>query len=103
MKQTFEIKTHIDKDIKKGDLVYLIDGSGLSTYETEGQELFIVRSYPKLTNSNSLLKELLFKVIETDVKTNVCMGVLGCVRIQDIIIEINKTKFRTCSQFVKKV
>lgn len=103
-KGTYELRECVKDYIKKDDLVRLIDGSGFTPFSADEyrEDLYIVLPYPKITKSELQLKELAFKVLETKVKTNVCVGYRSAY-IQDIIIEFNGVKFRTCSAFVEKL
>ena len=60
---------------------------------------FIVFDYPEITGSNEILKHIVGEVVEIGVTDSICVGVLSA-RIQDIIVQIGKAKFRTCSKFV---
>lgn len=103
-KNTLELQKNVNSKIKVNDLVNLIDGSGFTEFEFGDytKDLYIVLAYPEITNSNIILKELEFLVVETNVETNVCVG-YNAAYIQDIIISFNGKKFRTCSAFVQKV
>jgi hypothetical protein len=103
-KKTYVLEKHVNEKIKVNDLVALIDGSGFTEFEFVNytEDLYIITAYPKITNSNLILKELEFLVVETNVETNVCVGHIAAY-IQDIVISFNGVKFRTCSSFVKKV
>jgi len=103
MKQTFKIEKYINSDINLNDKIRVIDGSGLTPVDNCEEEYYIVCSYPKLTGLDAKLKEIVGTVISVGENTNVCMGVLGKVYIQDITIKIGKADFRCCSGFVKKV
>lgn len=101
-KQTFTLKKHINPDIKAGDKIIVFDGSGFTPlYHTE-EEYYIVCSYPKITGIDAKIKDIIGEVIYTNVENSICMGCLGSVYQQDIIIQLGDGLFRTCSNFVKK-
>ena len=107
-----KVKTHINLAISVGDQVKLIDGSGLtlaSPQHGDDGEVFIVNAYYYLTHSKKPLKELSFKVIETSVTNHILLydsankHIEHSMYLQDILIEVNGTRFRTCSAFVQKL
>ena len=106
MKKSFELFTYVDKKIKIGDRVKLIDGSALSLKEGESysnnEDHYIVFEYPKL-GFDLPLKEYLFVVLETNIKNRVGGGGNEFKYLQDIIVECNGIKFRTASKFVKTI
>lgn len=105
MKKSFELFTYVDEKIKKGDIVKLIDGSGLSLKEEEwysdNEDYFIVFEYPTL-GFDLPLQEYFFTVLETNIKNRVGGGSGDFKFLQDIIVECKGIKFRTASYSVKK-
>lgn len=101
-----KLKFFINPDIKEGDIVQLIDGSGLH-HDKLDDKLFIVFSYPELFDSNEILKNLEFKVIKTNIKDRISTPVNHIYAsfsfLLDIEIENNGVKLRTCSKFVTKI
>jgi len=107
-KQFYKIIREVNKDIKVGDTVKLIDGSGLSNIDNPEKEYYIVFSYPDLTGIiRTALGQIECVVLETGitdiitspnnfVKDSYCYGV-------DIRIKVGNTEFYTCSKFVKKI
>lgn len=101
-KESLKLEFHMNSLIEVGDHVKLTDGSGL-TCELSESDVFIVFAYPELTKSVVILKELVFKVVEAGVTNYVATSVCKKAYIQDIVVEYNGCKFRTCSTFVKYV
>lgn len=105
MKKSFELFTCVDKKIKKGNIVILLDGSALSLKENESysnnEDHFIVDKYPEL-GFDLPLKQYSFVVLETNIKNRVGGGSDDFKYLQDIIVECNGIKFRTASKFVKQ-
>lgn len=85
-----------------GSRVGLIDGSGL-TCESIDKDVYIVFPYPELTGSEFALKELAFYVVEIGVANYAATSVVDTAYIQDIVVQYDGCKFRTCSQFVKLI
>lgn len=102
IKKQFKIKSYINPDIKIGDTVRLIDGSGL-THSTNIEDVYIIGRYPHLVNSNLPLSEMRFKVVNTGITDLVCEGVCDLVYLQDIKIEYEGSVFFTCSRCVIKL
>ena len=103
MKQSFKLKQRKNSNIKTGDFVKLIDGSGLSCEESN-EPVYIVYPYLNLTGSYENLNDMVAEVLETDI-ANYAManGALGNGYVQDIKVRIGKAEFRTCSDFVAVV
>ena len=103
--KSFELFTHVNSEIKKGDIVKLIDGSGLSLKENElysnNKNHYIVFEYPEL-GFELPLKEYHFIVVETNITNRVGGGSYDYKYLQDIIVECNGIQFRTASDFVSK-
>ena len=101
-----KLKSFINPNIKKGDIVRLIDGSGLSC-DKFNEEIYIPLAYPQLTNSNEVLKDLDFEVIETKIKNRISKRyeiIFSSISyVLDIKIKYNNLILRTCSNFVKKI
>ena len=57
-KRSFKIKKLINKNIKVGDTVKIVDGSGISLKNNYNKKIYIVNYYPELTGSNSNLKDI---------------------------------------------
>lgn len=102
------LESHINTDIKKGDIVKIVDGSGLNlldyNHEYREERIYIINSYPDLTKSTKLLKDLEYEVIETNITDKVYkIGSLDIVNLLDCIIDFNGLKFRTMSKCLKKI
>ena len=102
MKNGYKIKKYIDENINEGDRVLLIDGSGL-TCDNSDESIYIVCSYKELTGSSLNLKDLVGTIKEINVDDYVCNSCSNTVYLQDIVVTIGDSDFRTCSQFLKKV
>jgi hypothetical protein len=90
----------INKDIKVGDTVKIVDGSGLTH---NGKRKYIYSSYESATKSKLPLSEMYFKVVETNVEDKISETANPkTFYLQDLAIEFNGEVFRTCSAFVKK-
>lgn len=100
-KKQLTLKQYKNPQIRKGNRVMLIDGSGLSSPKAEN--LYIVCAYPKLTGNNVKLQDLVFTVTKTDVEDKAVSGTLDTVYKQDIEITFNRVVFYTCSEFVRAV
>lgn len=101
-KQTFTLKKYINPEIKAGDKIIIRDGSGFTPIEYCEEEYYIVCAYPELTGSDLKLKDIIGEVIYTGIENSICMGVLGGVLRQDIVVQLGNGLFRTCSGFVEK-
>lgn len=100
MKKSLKIKEYIDPNIKVGDVVYLTEGSGLSFVNGDIETTpFIVLSYPTIFKSEEEIKDLPFIVTKTGVKEYGLSSVRS-IYIQDIEVEYNGVKMRTCSGMV---
>lgn len=104
MKKTFTIDTFINNDIKVGDKVFLIDGSAFTCMsnelDNEVESIYIICSYPKLTGSDKIIKEIVAEVLEVGISNKCCSAVCNKVYLQDIIVQIGTGKFRTASKLV---
>jgi hypothetical protein len=105
---SYRIDSYVDSGIKVGNIVRMVDGSGLSLvcdYDTIewSQDYVIVSAYPELTGLDKILKDCNAKVLETGLSSHCRIGVCGHVYVQDILVEIGKAKFRTCSAFVENL
>lgn len=104
---TLTILSDIDKSIKVGDIVRLWDGSSIGI--DNHKPVYIINAYPELTGSEEILKNLDAIVVQTNIKDKVhydsVMAGLSnpIVFLQDIIIKIGNTEFRTASNMVRKV
>lgn len=96
---SLEIRTLINKEIKKGDTVRLIDGSGLSHIEST-EAFYIIYAYYNETGLNQALKHIDAEVLEVGVCDYCVLGAAKNVYLQDIVIKIGNAKFRTSSKFV---
>lgn len=94
------VKT-IKPEIKKGDKIYLIDGSSLTAEESK-KEHYIVYSYPELTGSHLNLKEIEATVIQAGIQDSLCMGVNDIIYLQDLIVKVGKGLFRIASGHVSR-
>lgn len=104
-KQSFIIYLDVDKNIKVGDVVTLIDGSALTLHEDHDEPVnnfYIVFSAVELGFIKPL-KSYKWKVVETNITDRVASGVCGRVYLQDIVVECNNVKFRTNSTMVSKI
>ena len=102
-KQSYEIKHYVNDNIKIGDLVKIVDGSRL-TIDSHVYNLKTIDSYPDLFNTKKRIESIIFKVVQTNVNTNVYIHHFArVVYMQDIVIEYNGVQLRTCSKFVKLI
>lgn len=99
-KITLEINERINPKVKEGDIVRLIDGSGLSCVDSDS-DFYIVYSYPEVTGINEQLKHIDAEVLKIGVEDRCVCGSGDWAYKQDIVIKIGSAKFRTCSGFVK--
>jgi len=103
-KQSYKIRKFINPDIKVGNKVKLIDGSGLSVKDTEHEDVYIVFAYPVLTGSHERLKDIEAYVEEIDIEDIIIPSFgLDTAYLQDIVVKIGEGYFRTCSKFVKNI
>ena len=104
---SYTLKSNINPDIKVGDKVNLIDGSGLTLnidqYYHKAKQYFIVNSYPEATGLNETLKDCEATVIKTGIVDKISLGCIYWAYIQDVLIKVGNVEFRTCSQFVTKI
>src|SRR5690349_19850134 len=101
MKATIEIRQFVNTDIKVGDTVRLIDGSGCTPLKT-GEKVIIVFSYPKYTGLESELRHIPAMVAESGI-SNFGLPFSDILYTQDIIVRSGNSEFRTCSAFVAKI
>ena len=99
-KKSFKIRKLINPSIKIGDVVKLVDGSGLTCDEI--QYPIIVRDYPDVLESTRRIENLIAIVVGIG-QEYVTNPSYDEVYLQDISITINGILFRTASQFVAKV
>ena len=99
-KESFKIRNLINPSIKIGDVVKLLDGSGLTCDEI--QYPIIVRAYPDVLESTRRIENLIAVVVGIN-QEYVTSPSFNEVYLQDISITINGILFRTASQFVVKV
>jgi len=101
-KITHTINTNINPNIKVGDLVMVVDGSAFSIKNTDkhDKDLYIIYAYPELTGLDIPIKHIPAIVTKTGVTDKGCIGAVNSIYLQDIIILIGKTKFRTSSRHV---
>ena len=102
---TAKIKGTINPSIQVGDIVKLIDGSALTH---ESGDCWIVNSYPELTSSDKVLKEIPCTVLEVGIADQVCVDdyfvkQTNIVYIQDIVVQCGNATFRTNSGMVYKL
>jgi hypothetical protein len=107
MRKIIKAYKHINPDIGITDRVKLIDGSGLCIV-TGNENCDILTSYPNITKSEEILKNLEFEVIETNIEDKLITskyednyGYLVDIKIRYNNIE--KATFYTCSKFVHKI
>lgn len=99
-KKSLKIDKYINENIKVGDFVYIIDGSGLTSESLPDKDVYIIYSYPEIGILKKL-EDIHFKVIEVGVTYRVSTSVCDRVLLQDIVVEsTNGEKFRTLSGFV---
>jgi hypothetical protein len=100
MKNSIFLKHLVDSDIKVGDVVRVIDGSGFSPVDERDPKLIV---FP-IEGYSSNICEMTATVIATGVKN---YGVNGAFPdeyyVQDTLIDIRGHLFRTCSQFLAKI
>ena len=99
-KESYKFKEFIDFSIKIGDLVRLVDGSGLSCEFIDYP--IIVNSYHILNTTNTIEK-LTGVVVNVNQKYVTLNSTADTCYLQDIQISINGVLFRTASRFVKNV
>ena len=103
MKQSIRINLNRNQDIKLGDTVRLCDGSSLANRDIDNR-FNIVSSYESVTGLKSELKHCDAEVIEVGVYDQVSVdGFLNSGYLQDIVIQIGKSFFRTSSRHVMPV
>jgi GTP-sensing pleiotropic transcriptional regulator CodY len=103
MKNTLTIKRYINPIIKIGDNVQFHDGSSISC-DTIDTDIYIVNAYPKLTGMTINLQAITGKVVEVGIDDKVLLfSSCDLVFLQDIVVELGNSKFRTSSAFVHKV
>ncbi len=107
-KYSYKIESYIDPNIRVGEIVRLVDGSGLSlksdsVNDNKNKNYYIVDSYPETTGIDKILSKIDAKVVEIGINDYVIVGVARIAYVQDIIIQIGDAQFRTCSQFVRNI
>jgi hypothetical protein len=95
----------IDSEIKQGDLVKLVDGSGLT--DELGKKLYIIHEYEEITGSSQKLEDIEWIVDEVGIDDIICDDYVPTARkiyyIQDIVVTNGICKLRTASKLVKKI
>ena len=103
MNKSFIATKHIDKNIKVGDFVKFIDGSGFSIKDDVIDYPVIVHRYPLVFGLDTIVKNIVFKVIKTGVNDRILASGCDYGYFQDIELEApNGTIVYSCSAFVKK-
>jgi len=103
MAESLKLRTLINPEIKVGDKVHLIDGSGLTSIDFPDNDFYIIYAYENLTKDPCILKNIESEVIEVGVNEYVSQGSCSTAYVQDIVIKAGEVKFRTCSNFVIKI
>ncbi len=102
-KSTLDIVKYINPDIKAGDKIKIVDGSSFTPLDYVMDEFYIIYSYPKLTGTNLVIKEIIGEVIFTGIENSVCTSPWSeRAYLQDCIIQLGTGLFRTCSAFLRK-
>lgn len=96
----YNLRKHINPDIKVGDQLYLIDGSGLLPVKEYKDPIFIVSSYPELFGTEEIIKDLKFTVVQTNIEDIITPSVVGTALLLDCLIEYNGCQLYTCSYFL---
>jgi len=103
MKKSFIATKRIDKNIKVGDFVKFIDGSGFSIKDATIDYPAIVYKYPLIFGLDTIVKNIAFKVIKTGVDDRIIASGYDHGYFQDIELEApNGIIVYSCSAFVKK-
>ena len=103
MKAQLTVNLFRDEDIRKGDLVKIVDGSSLTVNRLPNNSFFIKRSYPKLFGSVKNLEYLEAKVVQTGINDKFCSGVSSILYPQDVVIEINGVRISLASRHLIKL
>ena len=102
MKKSYKLSRHINSEIKVGDRIKIVDGSGLTSFKEI--DVYIIYSYLELTGSELKLKEIEGTVLETNIDNFIHpIHSLELAYLQDIVIELGNAKFRTSSNFIRKI
>ena len=99
-----QVHFHVNDNIKIGDNVKLFDGSAVTYIEPTLETIYIVNAYSELTGTYDILKNIVGKVIEVNIRNKVVpSGIDDYMYGQDIVVQLGIGLFRTCSQFVALV
>jgi hypothetical protein len=104
-KSAYKIGRHVDPTIKVGNIVTIIDGSGLSPMEEYYKNCYIVDAYPDLTGSDLNLMAIHGEVTNvgiSDIVTDMDNNLSSCYGV-DITVKLGNAEFYTCSKFVTKI
>lgn len=100
MEKTNKIQSRVNKNIKVGDKVKIIDGSYLTVKGDNTQNPIIPFPLPEVTGTNEELNKIVGEVVESGI-TNYCTNpFLEKVTIQDIVVKLGNGLFRTSSKEV---
>lgn len=103
MKNSIELKFRKKSDIKIGDSVFLIDGSGLTSIDCIDKSIYIVYPYPEITKDSRSLQNIEGTILEINIDNHACVYGNVTAYVQDVIVKIGEGRFRTCSNFVSKI
>lgn len=96
-----------DQSINIGDIVNIIDGSGLVDKENNNNYV-IISSYPKKTGLNEKLRNIKAEVVQTNVigiesPETKLSKTKSFTYLPDIKIKLGDLELYTCSAFVRKL
>jgi hypothetical protein len=96
--------------IRRGNKVRLCDGSGLAFVDRniaeryEENHVYIGYEYPELFGTHQELKDIVCKVVQTNIRDYIRVHpVCNVAGILDIVIDVNGVLLRTNSTFVTRV
>ena len=99
---SLRLKRHINQSIEVGNVVKLIDGSGL-THKNKNGSYYIIYPYVDETGLEEPLENCYGVVTEKGLYNYITESVCRTAYMQDIVVKIGNAEFRTCSQFVEKI
>lgn len=103
MKRSVKINFEVNTKIKVGDSIRIFDGSSLSRKDDNRRSYYIVNSYPAIIGTNDDLNEIIGSVVETNITDQIHISNFDWGYLQDIVIKLGDSEFRTSSRMVKIV